>query len=798
MRPSWHKLFSDLFVNPVRTILVVLSITIGLFAVGMITTIHLIIQKDMAEGYAQIVPPNILISVTNIDEDMVKNLVKLDGIASSEGARKFNARIKNVDGDWVKTEITARKSFVSPEIIQLKLIEGSLELSEGEILIDQFKYENVLINEEHHVFIELPSGIIKEISLAGKSQDQTIGFDTGGGGFFIAPIQGYILMETLPHLEQALTFNQIYLTVTPENGNFNQIQKIANNVLDFLDENEIGVVQTTVHESATHPNSIYVNAISALLLVLGFLIVFLSSFLIINTLSALMQQQIQQVGIMKSLGATKKQIVSLYMILIFFYGMIAFGVALPLSRISAFRMVSFLASRVNFEFLGNRFLLFPILILAVIALIIPQLAGAFPIQHGVRIKVTEALSGFLGQRSAIFGKLALNKLRISRPVLISIRNTFRNRTRLILTLITLTLGGSIFISTFNVQIALKNHTSKIGQYFLADVNLDFNQLYRISKVQNDLKSVDQIDVVEGWAFAPSQIILDNGQAGETVRLVGPPINSEMIKANLLKGRWMQIGDHNAIVLNEVFQTNFPNLDVGDTLKLRVNNEETEWVIIGFFQLAGKSTGYIAYTDFDSLAKMNKSFFHTRIFRIASKYKNLNIYQQKSLANEISTVLRQKGYHVLQVEAGLSLLESTTVGLDIITIFLFVMALLIAIVGSIGLMGAMSLNVIERTRELGVMRAIGASNFTILRSVLFEGLLVGELSWFLSIFLAIPMTKILCDSLSIALFDAIGLFAFTWKGILIWLGVVTFLSIISSLLPAVNATRLTIREVLAYE
>ena len=136
-------------------------------------------------------------------------------------------------------------------------------------------------------------------------------------------------------------------------------------------------LQTTVHESDTHPNYIYVNAISALLLVLGFLIVFLSSFLIINTLSALMQQQIQQIGIMKSLGATKKQIVSIYMILIFLYGMIAFGIALPLSRISAFKMVSFLASKVNFEFLGNRILWSPVLFLAVIALVIPQLAGAF-------------------------------------------------------------------------------------------------------------------------------------------------------------------------------------------------------------------------------------------------------------------------------------------------------------------------------------------------------------------------------------------------------------------------------------
>ena len=127
-----------------------------------------------------------------------------------------------------------------------------------------------------------------------------------------------------------------------------------------------------------------------------------------------------------------------------------------------------------------------------------------------------------------------------------------------------------------------------------------------------------------------------------------------------------------------------------------------------------------------------------------------------------------------------------------------MALLNGFVGGIGLSGTMSLNVIERMREIGIMRAIGASNVHIFRSVLLEGFFIGTISWFLSIILAIPMTKILCDSLSTALFDAVGLFAFTSKGVIIWLIVVALLSIISSLLPAWNATKLTIREVLSYE
>jgi putative ABC transport system permease protein len=127
-----------------------------------------------------------------------------------------------------------------------------------------------------------------------------------------------------------------------------------------------------------------------------------------------------------------------------------------------------------------------------------------------------------------------------------------------------------------------------------------------------------------------------------------------------------------------------------------------------------------------------------------------------------------------------------------------MALLTALVGSIGLMGTMSLNVMDRTREIGVMRAIGASDNSVFRLVLIEGGIIGLISWISSIILAFPITKILSDAISTALFDSPGLFAFSYKGILIWFFIVITLSIIASLLPAWKAVKLTIREVLAYE
>ena len=382
--------------------------------------------------------------------------------------------------------------------------------------------------------------------------------------------------------------------------------------------------------------------------------------------------------------------------------------------------------------------------------------------------------------------------------MISLRNTFRQKNRLILTLVTLSLGGAIFIATFNVQIALTEYIDQVAQYFLADVNLDFERPYRISKVQEDLRQITNIARVEGWSYAPTELILDNGQIGDSVQLIGPPLDTVLLNAIIEKGRWLNLEDHNAVVLNEVFLANFPDLKIGDQLNLRVAGEDTKWTIVGFFKLVGKSAGYIAYTDYKSLAAINNSPNHTNVYRIASSEKNMSTENQKQLAANVAARMRERGYKILHVEAGKSMLEATTDGLNIITIFLLIMALLSGLVGSIGLMGTMSLNIMDRTREIGVMRAIGASDFSVFRLVVIEGGIIGFISWLLSIILAIPITKILSDAISNALFDSPGLFAFTYKGVLIWFIVVTILSITASILPAWNAVRLTIREVLAYE
>jgi putative ABC transport system permease protein len=136
--------------------------------------------------------------------------------------------------------------------------------------------------------------------------------------------------------------------------------------------------------------------------------------------------------------------------------------------------------------------------------------------------------------------------------------------------------------------------------------------------------------------------------------------------------------------------------------------------------------------------------------------------------------------------------------NILVVFLLSMAILTAVVGSIGLTGTMGMNVLERTREIGVMRAIGAVDFAIMKSVVFEGAFIGLISWAAAVLVSFPISFLLLKIITEAMIKSPIPLAFTLDGIVIWLGVVLGLSMFASLLPARNAARLTIREVLAYE
>ncbi|GAP05955.1 ABC-type transport system related with lipoprotein release, permease component [Anaerolinea thermolimosa] len=801
MRPRWRKVLADLTGNPVRTLLVVLSIAVGLMAVGMIIILHHGIGEDMHQGYAAVNPANIQIRVPAVERDYIDHLKKLNGVRDVEGVRVFELRIRALGNQYKPIKIKAYTSGDRSVINQVRLLEGRWPPKKNEIVLEANRLGDTRYRLGEEVEIKLPNGDLRYLKLVGIVNDQTIGADAGGAGFFLAPIQGYILEDTLSFLNQPEEANLLLVTVDGDANDLTYIREVADRILDDLDRNGIETFGTVTRRSIDHPNAVYVDAMTAILYLLGFLVIFLSGFLIINTLSALLNQQLVQIGVMKTFGATRLQLIAIYLTLVVIFSLLGLIVSIPLANLVAYFEFNALAPKLNYISRGLRFVPQSVLIQAVIAMIVPQMAALIPVVRGTRLPIQQALSGISGSQEQQLSRFSvwLTRIRgLSRPAAISLRNTFRQRVRLALTLVTLALGGAIFIGTFNMRASLENYIARLARYHIADVNLSFTEPYRIDELSRVILGVPGVKAVEGWATALAQTVQPDGRSGETVLVQGPPDDTVLVEPIMIKGRWLLPGDYRAVVLSEVFLEHYPGLKPGDRLRLKIAGKEQDWTIVGFYRFAGKNIGLTAFTRYESLAEATHTYNRSADFRVVAEQNAMSLQDQEALAERLEQTLADKGYKVQEARAGKSLKQRTTSGLDTLTNFLLFLAMLMAIVGSIGLTGTMSLNVLERTREIGVMRTIGASNRDIMRIVITEGVLIGLISWVISVVAALPVSQALSRAIGEAIFGGAFPLEYVLTGPLIWFGVILVFSTVASILPARNAARLTIREILAYE
>jgi putative ABC transport system permease protein len=429
---------------------------------------------------------------------------------------------------------------------------------------------------------------------------------------------------------------------------------------------------------------------------------------------------------------------------------------------------------------------------------VPLLASIQPILRGTNVSIREAISTEGGPGSygnSVIDRL-MNRLQgVSRPVLLSLRNTFRRKGRLALTLITLTLGGAIFISVYSVQESINRTLDELfGSLLLYDVQIEFDQAYRIERLEQEALQVPGVVAAESWGGTAARRLRPDDSESETIFFQAPPAGSELVQPEVMQGRWLLPEDENAVVLSTAWLNEEPDVAVGDEITLKVKGRETEWVVVGFIRGLGNNL----------LAYANKDYF-AREIRETGTSSTLNIVTeghsqafQEEVAQSLEEHFRSVGLNVSTSTTSAAEKSQSQAQFGIITTLLMIMAVLIAIVGGLGLMGTMSMNVLERTREIGVMRAIGASDGSILSIVLFEGALIGLMSWLLGAVLALPISRVLSDQVGMIFLGSPFSYVYSVTGAVLWLTLALVLSAIASFLPAWNASRLTVRDVLVYE
>lgn len=794
MRPRWRKVIADWWSNLSRFILVTLSLTGGLFAIGIISGGYVTTLSDMEDGFRAINPAEIRIRTTAFDDHLIDQALNVVGVRSAAGEKILFAQLLSVSGEWQNIIIRVLPED-EQQLDRVELIEGRLP-QKDEIIFDIHREIDYRIGEQ--VTIQTADGVRQSMEFTGAVRDQTIGVLSTS--YFIAPVYGYITFETLPRLHQDKSYDTLLVTVDPELSE-EEYRNLKDELSGLVEQSGRPVFTITDLRNNNHPNSGYVRAVSNLLALLGLLSVFLSGFLVYNAMAALLAQQTQHIGILKAIGAKQSSIIKMYMVFIFAFGVIALAVSLPLSAWASHALGQFLGLRLNYNAGGIRFVPFSVTIQTILAIILPQAAGIIPIIKGAGISVQEAINS-TGIQVDDFGRGRLDRLLekvkgAGRPLLISLRNTFRRKSRLVLTLITLSLAGAIFIATFNVRASVEKYIDRVTAYILADINLDFERNYRISEIEAIAKTIPEVAAVEPRSAAIAQLLNEEGDALETVEIWGAPPESALIEPILLQGRWLIPGDRNAIVLNEAFVTSYPNLKVGDQISFNINRREVDFVVVGFFQFIGNNF-FLAYAPLTYLNEVTANYQKAANYQVVANHSLMPQNGEEDLARRLDSVYRERGMAIRSASTSKSMRGNATLGLDTMTFFLLLMSGLIALVGCISLTGTMGMNVMERTREIGVMRAIGATDRQVMKLVLVEGLIIGMLSWLIAVVLAFPISYLMSYIINMSIFGVTGEYSFTVNGFIIWLGIVILLSLVASLVPANKAAKLTIREALAYE
>ena len=810
MRPRWRKVIHDLLDNKARTLLVVFSIAVGVFSIGVISGAYQIISNDMSASYAANNPSNVELRTLNFDDDVFASIKNSKGVEGAEARRVFNIRMRTADTDkWTAFDMVAFNDFEQNTINLLTPIEGKNIPDKREVVLELGALDHIDVKVGDTVEFQLQDGSLKTMIVVGVVQDTAM-----GAGDFLASPYGYISMDTLQYLQQPDSYNRAYVTVGAGGDDIAYIREVGAELKDKLEKNGTLVVRTRYAMTHEHPLASTVNAILGILLALGILIVFLSSSLIANTLSALLTQHLRHIGVIKLVGGRRTQVLVMYLALIMAFGVLALLIAVPLGGQGAYGLSLFISSQLNFNILGYRIVPMALGIQIAVGLLVPLVAGLAPVINGSRITVLRALSGDLtgdenqphGQHEARISWfdwmmiratriLASRGIHFPRPFIISLRNTFRRRGRLILTLFTLTMGGAIFIAVFNVRTTLHDYIGAIGKYFAADISLDFDQPYRLREIQQMLGQVDGIVDMEGWQFVSGELLDENSIVLENINIFAPPADSLLIQPILVSGRWLRVDDVRKLAMSEAALGYFPNIKPGDHVKLKINGREEDWEVIGIFKFVDRE-GVLAYAPYEYISQMNNLVNQSYSFRLVTDQHD-RAYQDAK-AEELDVFFRERGFNVRVAEAGRASLDTAVESLDTLVVFLLIMAILTAVVGAMGLTGTMGMNVLERTREIGIMRAIGADDRAVMRTIIAEGFVIGFMSFVLAIILSIPFTYLLSTIVSLAVFETPIDVIFTFTGYGIWFGLVLVLSVVASIVPARNAARLTIREVLSYE
>jgi len=789
---TWSKVWRDLWGNKLRTLLVVLATTVGVFALGLVFGLSDVMRAQMTESHRASVSPHLEFYTSWFDQDIVDAIRHEPGVVDAEGEIRTGFRWK-IEGEteWRDGTLIARADYQAQHMYPVELLEGDWP-AERALAVERMSSTYFDLPIGTPVLVEVGKRE-RQLSVAGVvrhpyTPPPQIGL---GNATFCATPEMVAWMYGYDGVD-------IFDTLNVRLASFSQeaAEEAGERIKDRLQRAGLEVGYWDVVDPEVHWAQEMMDAVFLILGVLGGLSLGLSGFLVINVMNAIVVQQVWQIGVMKVIGATVRRVVRIYLATAAIYGLLSLILAVPAGVVVAHVVAIWLLDMFNIIVRDFRVMPGAVAIQVAMGLAVPLLAALVPVIGGARTTAHKAISSH-GMGGG-FGRGWLDRLlgrirSLPRPMALSLRNTFRRKARVVLTLLTLTLGGVMFIMVLSVGASFTNTLDVLLDDFGFDALVVFDRAYHVARLTEVAESMPDVKRTEVWDRPDGQLALPNGEELE-VGIWGVPSDSEMFDPRIASGRNLLPGDGHAILLNSKIAAD-EGFQVGDEIELTIGGRESTWTVVGLIRNINNDFRD-NFVPFDALAQATGNANHGALMMVT--FDDPDFGTQDELVADLRDTYAARRMEVVYDQSASEVREQNLSTFDVITQLMLAMAILAAVVGSAGLMSTMSINVVERAREIGMMRAIGATSLAIVAIFVVEGVLIGALSWLLAVPLSYPGARLFSDMVGATLMELPLDFSYSTAGLVIWLVIVVVLSALASLWPALRATRVSVQESLAYE
>jgi putative ABC transport system permease protein len=796
----WYKVWFDLWHNKTRTLLAVLSIAAGVFAVGAIFGMSDMLNSNMNESHRAVLPAHINVSLAEyVDEDTLLNLREIPGVEDVEPYNSVALLYKlHPEDEWRQGVIQMRGNFEEQKYELLQLRGGQWPEKDG-------------IAVERMAAQFLGVGIGDSVIFKIDDKERTLPITGLVRHPFVPPPQfmdlAFFFMDSegMQRLDVPVgEFSAFYVRVAPYSAD--HAHEMATAIKDKLARQDISVGAFVYEDPDQHWGRTFMDGFTIVQELLAVICVVVGAVLIYNTLSNLITQQTNQIGILKAIGGRTGMIIAIYLVNALVYGLLALVIALPLGAIVAFGVTRTFLNLFNIDFNTFQFSSQAVTFQVICALAAPLLAGLPPVLNGAKITVRQAIASYgLGSdfRSGRLDRLVegFSQRWLSPQYATALGNMFRHRGRLMLTQVVLIVAGSSFLMVMSLNSSIGFTLDNLYGRRHYDTLLQFETNQRAGRVMALAETVPGVEKSELRLVQAASLLVEGQlvkEAGIGTDLQGIPSDSDFSEPLIVSGRWFMPGEDGRVVVLTRQMAEDSHIRVGDTVTLNLGESgKDDWLVVGLYDpvFVGGFNQDTVFAPLESMYQTTKKYNQGSMLYVRTTSHDPEF--TTAVTKQLKDMYERHGLKVAISETQADSRATTDWQFALVVWMMLALSVIVAVVGGLALMGALSIGVIERTKEIGVLRAVGARSRTILGIFVMEGILQGLLSWLVAVPASFLLSPLLANALGNAMFGATLDYQYNWTAVGIWFAIILVISLISSFLPARGATRISVRDSLAY-